>query len=330
MSLPKLRAAGAAAGRRAKAGAWASPRPPAPASRPPAAKGRRPSAPNRAARPWCAAGDEGARREASRAERKAGLRAPGSGRARRGGGSGGGRRGAQGPRDLASQCPRALAREALTASNGARPPAPPRPCARPRACGVRGAGRRWRSCFAGGRGPGHAGKPRPGRRHTAPCWAVSAGAPDAPPLHPASRLPAPGPWLRPVPPPCPSAALEGEAVRWGGQGWPLGSRLGPGKEGWRLEFSSGSGALGRGQGVEGPLAADRGAHGRSGSKAGAGLQRGAPSCPFTPFFFRLAINAPGVSLIGCGAAPAQSSPHSRSRAAVCGSRCVGFAIASWL
>lgn len=60
------------------AGAWASPRPPAPASRPPTAKSRRPPAPDRAARPWCAAGDEGARREASRAERRAGFPAPGA------------------------------------------------------------------------------------------------------------------------------------------------------------------------------------------------------------------------------------------------------------
>lgn len=60
------------------AGAWASPRPRAPASRPPTAKCRRPPAPDRAARPWCAAGDEGARREASRAERRAGLPAPGA------------------------------------------------------------------------------------------------------------------------------------------------------------------------------------------------------------------------------------------------------------
>lgn len=70
--------AGAGAAQRATAGVWESPRPRVPTSRPPGAEGRRPPTPDRAARPWCAAGDEGARREARRSELRAGLRALGA------------------------------------------------------------------------------------------------------------------------------------------------------------------------------------------------------------------------------------------------------------
>lgn len=70
--------AGAGAVQRATAGVWGSPRPRVPTSWPPRAEGRRPPTPDRAARPWCAAGDEGARREARRSELRAGLRAPGA------------------------------------------------------------------------------------------------------------------------------------------------------------------------------------------------------------------------------------------------------------
>lgn len=127
---------------------WASPRPRAPASRLPAAKGRRPPAPSRAARPWCAAGDEGARREASRTECRAGLRAPGSGL----------------PALAAPPRP-------ASARASARPPA--RPPAGRAAAGLQGEGagrgRDSRVC-ARGTGPGEArgGGSLPRGRHGAP------------------------------------------------------------------------------------------------------------------------------------------------------------------